>query len=323
MVEMLLKRFLQSLYVVVAMSLVVFIGVYAIGNPVELLVPEEMSDIERQKIVEHLGLDLPLYVQYFRFVGDVLSGDFGRSFVFNTPALALILSRLPATLELALASMLLATFLAIPLGLWAGLRPQSFSGRAIMVGSILGFSLPTFWVGLMMILVFSIWLGWLPSSGRMPGEFMGIETSFASLEGLSYLVLPAFNLALFKLALVIRLVRAGVVEAMSADYVRYAFSKGVRDRRVMLVHVLKNIMIPVVTVIGLELGTVIAFAVVTETIFAWPGTGKLIIDSIYQLDRPVIVAYLMIIVMLFVTINFIVDAIYMILDPRARAGGKA
>lgn len=319
MTEVVLRRFLQSVWVVFAMSLIVFVGLYAIGNPVDLLVPEEMGAEDRAKIVAHLGLDRPLHVQYLRFVTNVASGDFGTSFVYNTPALPLILGRLPATLELAIAAMLIATVFAIPLGLWAGLRPRSVSGRTIMVGSILGFSLPTFWVGLMLILVFSIWLGWLPSSGRVTGTVFGIETSFASLTGLSHLVLPAVNLALFKLALVVRLVRAGVIEAMQMDYVRYAFAKGVADRRVMLVHVLKNIMIPVVTVIGLELGTVIAFAVVTETIFAWPGTGKLIIDSIYQLDRPVIVAYLMIIVVLFVLINFVVDMIYLVLDPRARS----
>ncbi len=319
MTEVILRRFLQAILVVFAMSLFVFVGIYGIGNPVDLLVPEDMGPAARAEIISHLGLDRPLYIQYLTFLGNVLQGDFGNSFVYNTPALQLIMSRLPATLELAVAAMIISTIFAVPLGLWAGLRPKSISGRSIMVGSILGFSLPTFWVGLILILVFSIWLGWLPSSGRATGTVFGIETSFGSWQGIQHLLLPAFNLALFKLALIIRLVRAGVIEAMQMDYVRYAFAKGVSDRRVMLVHVLKNIMIPVVTVIGLELGTVIAFAVVTETIFAWPGTGKLIIDSIYQLDRPVIVAYLMIIVALFVFINFTVDMIYLILDPRARA----
>lgn len=323
MTEVVLRRLLQSVWVVVAMSVIVFIGIYAIGDPVELLVPEETPAADKARIVAHLGLDQPLYVQYLRFVTDVARGDFGSSFVYNTPALELILDRLPATLELAVSSMVIAVALAIPLGLWAGLKPRAASSKGIMLGSILGFSLPSFWVGLMLILIFSIWLGWLPSSGRYAEPVLGVETSFATWKGVSHLVLPAVNLALFQLALVIRLVRAGVVEAMTSDYVRYAVSKGLRDRRIMLVHVLKNIMIPVVTVIGLELGTVIAFAVVTETIFAWPGTGKLIIDSIYQLDRPVIVAYLMIIVLLFVTINFIVDLIYLALDPRARSGGAS
>jgi peptide/nickel transport system permease protein len=226
---------------------------------------------------------------------------------------------MPATLELAVSAMLIAIVLGIPLGLWAGLKPESVAGKTIMTGSILGFSLPTFWVGLMLIMVFSVDLGWLPSSGRGPTEvLLGIPVSFLSWEGIKHLIMPATNLALFNLALVIRLTRAGTREALLQDYVKFARAKGLSDARVIGVHVLKNISIPIVTVTGLQFGTLIAFAIVTETIFAWPGMGKLLIDSIHVLDRPVIVAYLLIIVTFFIVINLLVDLGYSLLDPRVR-----
>jgi peptide/nickel transport system permease protein len=240
------------------------------------------------------------------------------------PAAKLVRERLPATIELAFVAMVIAIALGIPLGLVAGLKPDSFIGRGIMAGSILGFSLPTFWVGLVLIMVFSVQLGWLPSNGR--GEtlaFAGVAVSFLTVDGIAHLAMPAVNLALFKLSLLIRLTRAGTREAVLQDYVKFARAKGLPQSRVIGVHVLKNILIPIVTVIGLELGSVIAFAIVTESIFAWPGTGKLLIDSINQLDRPVIVAYLMVIVTLFIVINFVVDVLYSMLDPRVRLGGAA
>ena len=190
-----------------------------------------------------------------------------------------------------------------------------------MSGSILGFSLPSFWVGIMMMVLFAVHLGWLPSTGRGPtSEWFGIEVSFTSWEGISYLLMPAINLSLFKLALVIRLARAGTREVVHQDYIKFARAKGLSGRRIVLVHVLKNILIPVVTVLGLEFGGLVAFSIVTETVFAWPGMGKLLIDSIGMLDRPVIVAYLMMIVFLFVIINLVVDILYSILDPRVRLG---
>jgi peptide/nickel transport system permease protein len=219
--------------------------------------------------------------------------------------------------------MVLAVGIGIPLGLLAGLKPEGWLSRCIMTGSILGFSLPTFWVGLVLIMLFSVHLGWLPSGGR--GEtvtVLGLRFSVFTADGLAHVLLPAFNLALFKLSLLIRLTRAQTREALLQDYVRFARAKGLRPSRVVGVHVLKNILIPIVTVIGLELGSVIAFAIVTESIFAWPGSGKLLIDSINQLDRPVIVAYLLVIVTLFVTINLVVDLLYTALDPRVRTGAR-
>jgi len=324
MIAYAIRRFGQSLFVLVLMSFLVFVGVYAIGNPIDLLVNPQADEVERVRATAALGLDKPFFEQYWIFLKGAASGNLGRSFVFNVPALSLILQKLPATIELALTAMVISITLGIPLGLLAGLKPQSFVGRSIMAGSILGFSLPTFWVGLVLIMVFSVQLGWLPSNGR--GETVmlaGIPVSFLTLDGISHLAMPAVNLALFKLSLLIRLTRAGTREAVLQDYVKFARAKGLPQRRVIGVHVLKNILIPIVTVIGLELGSVIAFTIVTESIFAWPGTGKLLIDSINQLDRPVIVAYLLVIVTLFIVINFAVDLLYSLLDPRVRLGGTA
>ena len=324
MVAYAVRRLGQSLLVLLAMSVLVFVGVYAIGNPVELLVNPQADAIERARATAALGLDKPLSEQFLVFLRGALHGDLGRSFVFNVPAIQLVLDRLPATLELAFVATLIAIVLGIPLGLVAGLRPNSFIGRSIMAGSIVGFSLPTFWVGLVLIMVFSVQLGWLPPNGR--GEtvpLFGVPVSFLTADGWAHLAMPALNLALFKLALLIRLTRAGAREALLQDYVRFARAKGLTPARVVGVHVLKNILIPIVTVIGLELGSVIAFAIVTESIFAWPGTGKLLIDSINQLDRPVIVAYLLVIVTIFIAVNFLVDVVYSVLDPRVRLGEAA
>jgi len=319
MLVFVVRRILQALLVLFVMSVLVFIGVYAIGNPVDILINPQADQLEREQAIARLGLDKPLWMQYGSFLSGAFHGDLGRSFVHSTSALGLILERMPATLELALAAMLIAILLGIPLGLWAGLRPHGFAGRTIMAGSILGFSLPTFWVGLMLIMVFAVMLGWLPASGRGPTTLLfGVPVSFLSWEGWRHLIMPAINLALFKLALLIRLTRVGTREALLQDYVKFARAKGLSNARIIGVHVLRNILIPIVTIIGLEFGAVIAFAIVTETIFAWPGMGKLLIDSINLLDRPIIVAYLLVTVLMFILINLIVDILYSALDPRVR-----
>ena len=315
------RRVLQSFAVLGVMSLLVFTGVYAIGNPIDILVNPQSDQKEIARAIAALGLDRPLLEQYFSFIKHAATGDLGRSFAFNVPAIGLILERMPATIELATAAMLIAVLLGIPLGLWAGLKPDSAAGKTIMAGSILGFSLPTFWVGLILIMVFSVWLGALPTSGRGPTtNLLGIPVSFLSLEGLRHLILPAVNLALFNLALIIRLARTATREALQQDYIRFARAKGLTENRIVGVHVLKNALVPIVTVVGVEFGSVIAFAVVTESIFAWPGMGKLLIDSINVLDRPVIVGYLCIVVTLFIAINLLVDLAYSWLDPRVRLG---
>ncbi|MEJ2801512.1 ABC transporter permease [Comamonadaceae bacterium PP-2] len=319
MIGWIIRRVGQAALVVLAMSLIVFVGLHAIGNPVDILLGDDMNQQERLDAIRRLGLDLPLWQQYLVFLKQAALGDLGRSFVYNISAIDLILQRLPATLELAIAAMVLAILIGVPLGLFAGLRPDNPVAKAIMAGSIVGFSLPSFWVALMLILVFAVQLGWMPSSGR--GEtaaLFGVQWSWLTLDGLHHLLLPALNLALFKVSLVLRLTRAGVREIVPLDYVKFARAKGLRNSRVVLAHVLRNTLIPLVTVLGLELGSTIAYAVVTESIFAWPGAGKLILDSIYALDRPVIVAYLMVVVLLFVFVNLAVDIAYRLLDPRVR-----
>jgi len=319
------RRSLQAIVVLFFMAVLVFAGVYAIGNPIDILINPQADQAERAHAIATLGLDQPLWVQFGRFLAGAVHGDLGKSFVHGSSALGLILQRMPATMELAITAMLIAVVAGIPLGLWAGLKPHSFAGRSIMAGSILGFSLPTFWVGLMLIMVFSVMLGWLPSNGRGPTTpLFGVPVSFLSVDGWKHLILPATTLALFKLALLIRLTRSSTREALLQDYVKFARAKGLSNLRVIGVHVLRNILIPIVTVIGLEFGSVIAFAIVTESVFAWPGMGKLLVDSINLLDRPIIVAYLLVIVLLFIVINLIVDVLYSALDPRVRLteGGK-
>ncbi len=324
MLVFLIRRLLQSALVVLVMAILVFVGVFMIGDPVAILIDPMADQIEIARATRALGLDKSLWDQIWIFLGNVSRGDMGRSFVTSEPALKMILERMPATLELAFLSMIIAVVLGLPLGMLAGLNPRGIGSRLIMGGSILGFSLPSFWVGLMLIMLFAVQLDWLPSTGR--GEtvdVLGVPLSFLTLDGLSHLILPAINLALFKFSLVIRLARAGTREVVLQDYVKFARAKGLGRRRLVLVHILKNISIPVVTVLGLELGGVIALAIVTETIFSWPGMGKLIIDSINTLDRPMIVAYLMTTVLMFVTINVIVDVFYTFLDPRVKMAGLA
>jgi len=322
MTAFILRRTMQSVVVLFVMSIIVFVGVNLIGDPVEMMINPEADQAEVERVIKELGLDRPVSEQYWFFLLNAFKGDLGKSFVFGTPAIELIIQRIPATMELALVSLAMAVTFGIPLGVYAGLKPDSKISKTIMAGSILGFSMPTFWVGIILIIFFSVNLGWLPSTGRGDvATFMGISSSIFTLDGLSHLFLPAFNLALFKLSSVIRLARAGTREIILQDYIKFARAKGLPESRIVNVHLLKNIMIPVVTVIGLEFGSLIAFSTVTETVFAWPGMGKLIIDAVYNLDRPIVVAYLMIIVLIFVTLNLIVDIMYSILDPRVRIKG--
>jgi peptide/nickel transport system permease protein len=319
MLVYMIRRAGQSILALIVMAVLVFVGVYAIGNPIDIMISPDADQAEIEAATRRLGLDKPLYEQFWIFLGNLLHGDLGTSFVFNRPATDVILQRLPATLELAALALIISLVLGVALGVIAGMAPNRLHGKTIMAGSILGFSLPNFWQGLMLIMIFAVMLGWLPAGGRGETvEVFGVGLSFLTLDGLAHMILPATNLALYKMSLVIRLARAGTREVALQDYVKFARAKGLSHRRIVLVHVLKNIMIPVVTVVGLELGNMIAFAVVTETVFAWPGIGKLLIDSIGLLDRPVIVAYLMLTVLMFIIINFTVDVLYSLLDPRVR-----
>ncbi len=319
MLAYILRRAGQSVFVILTMAALVFVSVFAIGNPIDILLAPDADQIEREAAIVRLGLDKPMWEQFFVFLWNMLHGDLGRSFVHGSDAVHLILGRLPATLELAIVALMLAALIGVPLGIVAGLKSDSWIGRSVMTGSIIGFSLPNFWFGIMMILFFAVELQWLPSGGRGPtGTLFGLEFSLLNPAGWPNLIMPAMTLAIYKVSLVIRLAYAGTREAMLQDYVRFARAKGLSRSRIVGVHVLKNILIPIVTVLGLELGSMIAFAVVTETVFAWPGMGKLLIDSIARLDRPVIVAYLMIVVGMFALINLIVDILYSVLDPRVR-----
>jgi peptide/nickel transport system permease protein len=319
-----LRSVLQALAVLLLMTVIVFFGLHMIGNPVDILIGQDVDQVDRLRIIQQLGLDQPIWRQYLAFLNGALHGNLGNSFVYNAPAIQLIFQRLPATLELAFAALIMAVLIGIPLGLLAGMFPQHPLSRLVMTGSILGFSLPTFWIGLMLIMAFSVTLGWLPSGGRgATASLFGVEWSWLTVDGLRHLILPALNLSLFKISLVMRLTRANVREVLPMDFVKFARAKGLAPLRVVLMYVLRNTMIPLVTILGLEFGSTIAFAVVTESIFAWPGAGKLILDSINALDRPVIVAYMMVIVCLFVTINLIVDVLYKVLDPRVRVEVRA
>ncbi len=319
MLTYIFQRLLQSAVVLLAVSIVIFLAVYTVGDPVELLVNPEATELEREEMVQVLGLDKPVLMQYVTFLGNAVRGDLGTSFVHGVPAVELILSRMPATFELVVFSMLFASLIGIPIGLYIGLNSETRMFRIIMTGSILGYSLPSFWKGMMLILLFSVVLHWLPSSGR--GEtvnLLGIPVSFLTWDGLRHLTLPVCNLAIPNIALMIRLTASGAMEAQTQDYVKFARAKGVRRKRIINRHILPNILIPIVTVLGLEFGNLIAFSTITETVFAWPGMGKLLITSIYQLDRPVVVAYVMLITFIFVIINLFVDLTYAILDPRVR-----
>lgn len=315
----LLRRLLQALVTLAVVSIIIFIGVFALGNPIYVLVdPSAPADVVEQTI-RRLGLDRPIHEQYGVFVLNALQGDLGTSYTHAQPSLALIASRFTATFELVLVALVIAIAVGLPLGLLAGSRKNNWLGRLLSSTSILGISVPTFWLGLLMIIVFSLELKWLPTGGR--GETVsvfGIETSLLTLDGLSHLALPAMTLSLFPLALIIRLTRAGVREHSQMDYVRFARAMGIHPVKLLFAYVLRNVLIPIVTMIGLVFGTLIAFAVVTETVFAWPGIGKLLIDSIKVSDRPVIVAYLLFVVVMFLAINLIVDVINAALDPRIR-----
>ena len=314
-----IQRLLQALVVMLVMSLLVFVGVYAIGNPIDVLIAPDVTQEIRAQTIAQYGFDRPLWEQYAAFLDRVLHGDLGRSFVFNMPVTSLIFSRLPATLELTLSAVFFATLLGVPLGIYAGYRPEGVAARVIMAASVIGFSVPTFWIGLVLILTFAVTLGWLPAGGRGDtATLFGVQWSLLTLDGLKHLILPALNLSLFKLALMTRLARAGTREVMLSDTVKFARAAGESEWTVLRRHVLQLISIPLVTVFGLELGSTLAFAVVTETIFSWPGLGKLIIDSIASLDRPVMVAYLMLVAFVFIMINFTMDLVYVGLDPRLR-----
>ncbi|MGE0949047.1 ABC transporter permease [Bordetella pertussis] len=323
MLATIIRRLLQTVVVMLVMSALVFAGIYMVGDPVSMLASPEATEAQRTAIRVSLGLNQPLWKQYLIFMGQAVRGDFGNSFLTGEPAMRLILERMLATLELACVAMLLSVLIGVPLGIRAGLKPKAPASRVIMTGSVLGFSLPNFWVGLMLIMIFAVTLGWLPASGRgQTVSVAGLSLSVLTLDGWASLILPAATIALAKCAMIIRVTRATTRESLPQDYIKFARAKGLPEKRVLGVHLLKNILIPIVTVAGLEFGQVVEFAVVTETVFSWPGMGKLLIDSIINLDRPVVVAYLLLIVFFLVMLNLVVNIIYTVLDPRVRLDSR-
>ncbi len=305
-----LKRFLHSLLVLFIVSFIVFFIMYKAGDPVELLLPPDATQKDAIELRHTLGLDKPFFTQYGIFLKNAVHGNIGKSFIYGQSALKVVLERLPATLQLAFVAIILSIFLGIPLGVLSAINPKKILSKGIMFFSLFGISIPVFWTGMVLVLLFSVTWEILPSSG--------IGEEVLSVDWLKHIILPAVTLSLYQLALIIRLTRSGMMEVLLQDYIKLAKAKGVPEKVIIFVHALKNTLIPVITVIGIQFGQLIAFAIVTETIFAWPGTGKLIIDSIQNLDRPVVVAYLLVVSVIFIGINFLVDILYTFVDPRVR-----
>jgi peptide/nickel transport system permease protein len=319
MIKYIFKRLWQSGILALIMSIIVFLGMYVIGDPVEMLADDDWSEEDKIELAIELGLDKPLHEQYLNFAGDIVKGDFGTSFVYNRPVLDLIIERLPATLEIALLAMVIGLGIGIPLGIYSGIKGSSWGPRIISFFTTIGYSTPNFWQAILLILVFAVFLQWLPASGRgLTNPMFGIEWSLLSIDGLQHMALPAINLAIYKICMQSRLSRSGTQEILYQEYMIFARAKGITRSRIIRRHLLRNILIPIVTITGLEIGGLIAFSTVTETVFAWPGIGKLLLESIHMADRPVVVAYLILITLMFVFINFIVDILYAFLDPRIR-----
>jgi peptide/nickel transport system permease protein len=319
MTVFILRRIAQSALLLLIMSVLVFAGMYVVSDPVAVLAGDDFTDADKAALAQALGVDRPLPVQYLTFLGNMVRGDFGQSFVYNRPVLPLIFERLPATLEMVVLAMLLGLLIGIPLGIYSGLNRRKAATRAIGFGTTVGYSIPNFWQALLLILIFAVWLGWLPASGR--GDtiaLFGVKWAFLSPDGLRHMLLPALNLSIAIICLQARLTRSGTQEVMYQDFMMFAQAKGLPRRRLIGRHLLRNILIPIVTITGLEVGTLIAFSTVTETIFSWPGIGKLLLDSIHSADRPVVVAYMILITLMFVGINLVVDILYAVLDPRIR-----
>jgi peptide/nickel transport system permease protein len=315
-----LQRLLQSVAVVLMLSIALFIGLWLIGNPVDILISPEASEADRLAAIAALGLDQPLWRQYLTFLGNAAQGDWGASFVYKEPVTRILLQRLPASLELGLVAFVIAIGVSIPAGLYAGLKPHAPASRGLMAFSLIGVSIPTFWQGMLLIVAFGIALPILPvgDRGQLATHF-GITSSLWTLNGWSHVIMPAFSLALLKMSLLMRVTRAATMEVSRLDFVKFAHAKGLPGRRVVIRHILRNALLPLITVTGIELGNLLAYGVITETVFSWPGLGKLLINSIKVLDRPLIVAQLAYTALLFIAINFVVDILHRAIDPRIQS----
>lgn len=316
----LVRRLFQAVMVMLAVAFIAFLMFRYLGDPVNNIVSQDATQEQREEVRQRLHLDDPMIMQYGRFVANAAQGDFGMSYRNSRPVSALLAERLPATAELVLVAALLSLVLGIPLGIYTALKPRGILSQGLQILSLIGISLPTFVTGILLILIFSVWLGWLPSFGR--GEVVDIgwwSTGFLTLSGIKALILPSFMLCLFQLTLIMRLVRAEMMEVLRADYIKFAKARGLRNKTIHFRHALKNTLIPVVTIFGLQLGGLIAFAIITETVFQWPGMGALFIQAVNFTDVPVMAAYLVMVSLIFVIINTSVDLLYNVIDPRLRA----
>ncbi|MGZ3358166.1 MAG: ABC transporter permease [Xanthobacteraceae bacterium] len=334
MLRYLLGRIAATIPVVVLISLLVFLLIHAApGDPADLLLSDEASASDIAEARHRWGLDQPIYIQYLRFLANILSGDLGMSFKYADPVISLIGERLPATVELAIASMMIALLAGIPLGVWAGAKPNSWADNLGSTFGLFGISMPSFWLGIMLILIVSGHFNWLPSSGRSTyGVAQGADSGFyilksllsgnikAAWDGIKYIIMPAIALGTGMMGLVMRVTRSSVLEIMSEDYVRTARAKGLGENTVLWRHVLRNALVPVITVVGLELGTLLSGSIIVETVFAWPGSGSLLISAIQSRDYPLITGTVLTYTVAFVVINFAIDILYALVDPRIRLG---
>ena len=314
-----ISRLLQAIPVLLVVGFISFAMFAFVGDPVTIMLGQDYTEAQRVALVHKLGLDQPFFVQYVKFMWSAIHGDFGLSYRLARPVSGLILERLPATAELALTSAVLALAIGVPMGVYTGIHRNSFLSRAFMVFSLIGVSLPTFLIGILLILLFAVVLGWLPSFGR--GDvvhFSHWSTGFLTVSGLKALILPAVTLGLFQMTLIMRLVRSEMLEVLRSDYVKFARARGLSQRAINFGHALKNTLVPVITIVGLQLGGLIGFSIVTETVFQWPGMGLLLVQSIQVADIPVMSAYLLLIAVVFMAINLIVDLLYYAVDPRLR-----
>ena len=319
MLAFILRRILQSAIVLAVVAFIAFGLFNFTGDPVAFMVGQDATAEEKQQIRRDLGLDRPFYIQFAHFIGNAITGDFGRSLRQSRKVSDLFRERLPATLELSFVAAMLALIIGIPAGVYTALNRQSWSAHALLAASLIGVSLPTFLIGILLILVFAVYLGWLPSFGRGDTVALGWwTTGFLTASGLKALILPSITLSLFQMTLILRLVRSEMLEVLRTDYIKFARARGLTDRAIHFGHALKNTLVPVITITGLQLGAIIAFAIITETVFQWPGMGLLFIQAVNFADIPVMAAYLCLIALIFVLINLVVDLLYYVVDPRLR-----
>jgi len=320
MLAFIFQRLIQAAWVMLAVAFIAFLLFQYVGDPVLFMLGQDVTPEKVNELRSELGLDQPFFVQFYHFVVNAVQGDFGISLRLGGKVSTLIVNRLPATLELAVAAALLALLLGIPLGVYVALHRHSAMSKLLMTASLVGVSLPTFLIGILLILIFAVWLGWLPSFGR--GEVVqlwGWSSGLLTIDGLKHLALPALTLSFFQLTLILRLVRAEMLEVLRTDYIKFARARGLSERVIHFQHALRNTLVPVITVTGLQLGSLIAFAIITETVFQWPGMGLLFIQAVTYADIPVMAAYLCLISLIFVVINLVVDLLYFWVDPRLRS----